>query len=152
VRRFYGHLALRGRRIQSDVSREEYAGKVFGFAGFGLQIPKNAVTPDYNANYTYGTDFIFQAMFAATAVTIISGAVAERIRIETFLVFAFFYLAVCYPITGMWKWGGGWLNTLDKPFYDSWYRPTPSQRCCVRTSDPELALPGEYRARSNPRR
>jgi len=97
---------------------EQYVGKVFGFAGFGLQIPKNAVTPGYNANFTFWTDFIFQAMFAATAVTIVSGAVAERIRIETFLVFAFFYLALCYPITGMWKWGGGFLNTLDKPFHD----------------------------------
>ncbi len=57
-------------------------------------------------------------MFAATAVTIVSGAVAERIRIETFLLFAFFYLCFCYPVVGMWKWGGGFLDALETPFYD----------------------------------
>ena len=62
--------------------------------------------------YTYWTDFIFQAMFAATAATIVSGAVAERIKLNSFLVFAVLLVAICYPITGMWKWGTGWLHTL----------------------------------------
>lgn len=69
-----------------------------------------------DGNYTYWTDFIFQAMFAATAATIVSGAVAERIKIGSFLLFATFLVAICYPITGMWKWGGGWLET--RGFYD----------------------------------
>jgi Amt family ammonium transporter len=97
---------------------EEYAGGFFGFAGFGLSTDAAGITPEYNANYSYWTDFIFQAVFAATAVTIVSGAVAERIRIETFLLFATIYLSFCYPIVGMWKWGGGFLDAMDTPFYD----------------------------------
>ena len=66
--------------------------------------------------YTYFTDFIFQAMFAATAATIVSGAVAERIKIGPFLVFSAIFVGIVYPITGSWKWGGGWLDSLG--FYD----------------------------------
>ncbi len=63
-------------------------------------------------------DFIFQAMFAATAATIVSGAVAERMKLGPFLIFSLLYVGICYPIVGMWKWGGGFLNTLATPFYD----------------------------------
>jgi Amt family ammonium transporter len=97
---------------------EEFAGGFFGFAGFGLSTDAAGITTAYNEHYTYWTDFIFQAVFAATAVTIVSGAVAERIRIETFLLFATIYLCLCYPVVGMWKWGGGFLDALDTPFYD----------------------------------
>jgi Amt family ammonium transporter len=96
----------------------EYAGGFFGFAGFGLSTDAAGITTAYNEHYTYWTDFIFQAVFAATAATIVSGAVAERIRIETFLLFATLYLCFCYPVVGMWKWGGGFLDTMDTPFYD----------------------------------
>ena len=51
-------------------------------------------------------------MFAATCASIVSGAVAERIKLMPFLVFVAFFVMISYPITGMWKWGGGWLNTL----------------------------------------
>lgn len=57
-------------------------------------------------------------MFAATAATIVSGAVAERIKLSSFIVFTVLLVAISYPITGMWKWGNGWLNTLETPFYD----------------------------------
>jgi Amt family ammonium transporter len=97
---------------------EEFAGGVFGFSGFGISTDAAGVTTAYNEHYTYWTDFIFQAVFAATAVTIVSGAVAERIRIETFLLFAVIYLTFCYPIVGMWKWGGGFLDAMKTPFYD----------------------------------
>ncbi|TAE04588.1 MAG: ammonium transporter, partial [Bacteroidetes bacterium] len=97
---------------------KDFAGAWFGFSGFGVNPPANALTPAYNAGYTYWTDFIFQAMFAATAVTIISGAVAERIKLFTFLIFAVFYAGFCYPVVGMWKWGGGFLQALATPFYD----------------------------------
>jgi Amt family ammonium transporter len=97
---------------------EEYAGALFGFAGFGLGTDASGVTAEYSGAYTYWTDFIFQAVFAATAVTIVSGAVAERIRIETFLLFAILYLCFCYPVVGMWKWGGGFLDAMETPFYD----------------------------------
>jgi Amt family ammonium transporter len=96
----------------------EFAGGYFGFAGFGISTDAAGVTTAYNEHYTYWTDFIFQAVFAATAMTIVSGAVAERIRIETFLLFATVYLCFCYPIVGMWKWGGGFLDTMEIPFYD----------------------------------
>ncbi|MGA0133674.1 MAG: ammonium transporter [Opitutales bacterium] len=98
----------------------DYAGKWFGFSGFGVSVTDDvaALTDVYNAGYTYWTDFLFQAMFAATAATIVSGAVAERIKLSSFLVFSTVFVAVCYPITGMWKWGNGWLNTMETPFYD----------------------------------
>lgn len=90
-----------------------------GFAGFGIGVsPENMmVTGDDGVGiYTYWTDFIFQAMFAATAATIVSGAVAERIKLGSFLVFSTIYVAIVYPWVGSWKWGGGWLDT--KGFYD----------------------------------
>ncbi|MBP1838285.1 ammonium transporter [Formosa algae] len=91
----------------------------FGFAGFGLDSP---LTPDgaldlaYNEGYTYWTDFLFQGMFAATAATIVSGAVAERMKIVPFMIFAIIYVGIIYPIAGSWKWGGGFLDELG--FYD----------------------------------
>lgn len=96
---------------------EEGTKSVFGFAGFGIG-PENelGMTSDYAAGYTYWTDFLFQGMFAATAATIVSGAVAERIKLSSFLVFSTIFVAVSYPITGSWKWGYGWLNDLG--FYD----------------------------------
>ena len=54
----------------------------------------------------YG-DFIFQAMFAATGATIVSGAVAERIKLSSFMVFAVLFVGVAYPVAGSWHWGGG---------------------------------------------
>lgn len=94
----------------------EFAGQMFGFAGFGIGTDAAGITTAYNANYTYWADFIFQAMFAATAATIVSGAVAERMKIEIFLLFSLILVGLIYPIVGMWKWGGGFLDTLG--FYD----------------------------------
>ena len=88
----------------------------FGFAGFGIGADAAGVTSAYNPGYTYWTDFLFQGMFAATAATIVSGAVAERIKLSSFLVFSVVFVAFVYPVLGSWKWGLGWLNTLG--FYD----------------------------------
>ena len=90
----------------------------FGFGGLGLRNPAGeAGLIDYQVGtYTYFTDFIFQAMFAATAATIVSGAVAERIKLSSFLIFSFFYVSFVYPIVGSWDWGAGWLDKLG--FYD----------------------------------
>ena len=88
----------------------------FGFSGLGISTGAEGLTPAYNPGYTYWTDFIFQAMFAATAATIVSGAVAERIKLSSFLVFSTIYVALVYPIVGSWTWGGGWL--ADKNFHD----------------------------------
>lgn len=93
----------------------EFAGGVFGFGGLWLNPPEGGMTPSYG-DYTYWTDFIFQGMFAATAATIVSGAVAERIKLSTFLIFSTIYVALVYPVVGMWKWGGGWLDELG--FHD----------------------------------
>ena len=90
-----------------------------GFAGFGLDAPLNtegALDLAYNEGYTYWTDFLFQGMFAATAATIVSGAVAERIKISSFMIFVVIYVGIIYPIAGSWKWGGGFLDELG--FYD----------------------------------
>ena len=92
-------------------------GQFFGFAGFGLDPGAEGNTVAYaDGAYTYWTDFIFQAMFAATAATIVSGAVAERIKLASFLVFTTIYVALIYTIAGSWKWGGGWLDQMG--FYD----------------------------------
>lgn len=97
---------------------EAFAGGLFGFTEFGIASPEGAAgLIEYaDGGYTYWTDFIFQGMFAATCATIVSGAVAERIKLEPFLVFATLFVAISYPITGMWKWGGGWLDSAG--FYD----------------------------------
>ncbi|MEA5536710.1 ammonium transporter [Crocosphaera sp. XPORK-15E] len=56
--------------------------------------------------------FLFQVAFAGTAATIVSGAVAERIKFVDFLVFSLILVGIAYPITGHWVWGGGWLGSL----------------------------------------
>lgn len=88
----------------------------FGFAGFGLFPGEADMTSAYNVGYTYWTDFLFQAMFAATAATIVSGAVAERVKLAPFMIFSTVFVAFIYTIAGSWKWGGGWLNEMG--FYD----------------------------------
>ena len=92
---------------------------ILGFAGPGLDSVA-AADLAYNEGYTYWTDFLFQAMFAATAGTIISGAVAERIKISSFMLIVFLYITIVYPIVGSWQWGSGFLSTLTEKvgFYD----------------------------------
>ena len=92
---------------------------ILGFAGPGLDSVA-AADLAYNEGYTYWTDFLFQAMFAATAGTIISGAVAERIKINSFMLIVFLYITIVYPIVGSWQWGSGFLSTLTEKvgFYD----------------------------------
>ncbi len=92
-----------------------------GFSGFGLSsplTPEGALDLTYNAGYTYWTDFLFQGMFAATAATIVSGAVAERVKIVPFMIFTILYVGLVYPIAGSWQWGGGFLKQMATPFYD----------------------------------
>ncbi len=90
---------------------------VLGFAGFGLFPTEADNTAAYaSGGYTYWTDFLFQAMFAATAATIVSGAVAERIKLRAFMLFSLLFVGLVYPWLGSWKWGGGWLDQLG--FYD----------------------------------
>lgn len=96
---------------------EEGSSGIFGFPGFGIGAPENGMTPDYaDGGYTWWTDFLFQGMFAATAATIVSGAVAERMKIGAFMIFTVIYVGLVYPIVGAWKWGGGFLDSWG--FYD----------------------------------
>jgi Amt family ammonium transporter len=98
-------------------------GKFLGFSQIGLKLPENGLTGEYaSLGYTYWTDFLFQGMFAATCATIVSGAVAERIKVSAYLIFTLFYVTLTYPIVGSWQWGGGFLKTLGGEagggFYD----------------------------------
>jgi Amt family ammonium transporter len=97
-----------------------YPGEFNGYLGSivpGITPPENGMTPDYaDGGYTWWTDFLFQGMFAATAATIVSGAVAERMKISAFMIFTVIYVGLIYPIAGSWKWGGGFLDELG--FYD----------------------------------
>lgn len=61
-------------------------------------------------------DFLFQVAFAATAATIVSGAVAGRMKFSSYLIYSIVLTGIIYPISGYWKWGGGWLDAMG--FYD----------------------------------
>jgi len=84
-----------------------------GFGGFEMTKPLDDpeyMTAAYGEEFTWYTDFFFQAMFAATAATIVSGAVAERIKLSSFLIYITLLVAIAYPISGSWGWGGGVLS------------------------------------------
>ena len=93
-----------------------------GFFAMGSPLTMEAYG---NTDFSYGgtalamtgwADFIFQAMFAATAATIVSGAVAERIKLGSFMVIGTILVMFFYPVSGSWKWGAGWLDGMG--FYD----------------------------------
>ena len=93
----------------------------------GFNGPISGLTGGENDTWAYGGlglamtaygDFIFQAMFAATAATIVSGAVAERVKLPSFMIFTTILVAVGYTVAGSWHWGEGWLNQMENPFYD----------------------------------
>jgi Amt family ammonium transporter len=97
-----------------------FGGEMSGFGGFiggdGWFIAGDGI-------FTYGTldkfvFFTFQAAFAATAATIVSGAMAERTKFKSYVIFSAVISAVIYPVVVRWQWGGGWLFQLDTPFHD----------------------------------
>ena len=92
---FEGLLSLRG-ADNSPATGDAYAGAYKAIAWTGIPL---------------FAKFFFQLVFAGTAATIVSGAVAERIKYLSFIVFSFLLVAFVYPITGHWIWGGGWLAT-----------------------------------------
>jgi Amt family ammonium transporter len=83
---------------------------------FGLPMPFSASEVggeiDLSTGYASASDWFFQMVFVATAISIVSGAIAERIRLLHFFVFAAILSGVLYPITGAWTWGGGWLSEM----------------------------------------
>lgn len=93
----------------------------------GINGPISGLTGGENDTFAYGGlslamtaygDFIFQAMFAATAATIVSGAVAERVKLSAFMIYSTILVAFGYTIAGSWHWGEGFLNQMEEPFYD----------------------------------
>ena len=62
--------------------------------------------------YSLASDWFFQMVFCATAISIVSGACAERIKVWPFMIFAAFMTGIIYPIYGAWTWGGGWLTEM----------------------------------------
>ncbi len=94
-----------------------YAGVDGGYMGsFGAWGADDAAAlaedASFTANYAASSDFFFQMVFVATTASIVSGAVAERIRVVPFLVFTAVLAGFIYPIQGAWQWGGGWLSEM----------------------------------------
>ncbi|MEA1052241.1 ammonium transporter [Lamprobacter modestohalophilus] len=102
--------------------------------GYGIMYPNggNGIVPDISWSFMFGgdntvedvlasggdtyysvmSDFFFQVVFVATAMSIVSGAVAERMKLWAFLLFAIVLTGFIYPVQGYWKWGGGWLDGI----------------------------------------
>ncbi|HHL42754.1 MAG TPA: ammonium transporter, partial [Hellea balneolensis] len=89
-----------------------YGGEAGGFVGSFT--PYNFPDPGADkaeAGYSVASDWFFQMVFCATTASIVSGTLAERIKLWPFLAFTIVLTGILYPITGMWQWGGGWLAT-----------------------------------------
>ena len=92
-----------------------YAGVDGGFIGsFGLWAADDAAAlgGDYSAGYSAASDWFFQMVFCGAACSIVSGCVAERIKLWSFLLFCAILTGLIYPIQGSWGWGGGWLSEM----------------------------------------
>jgi Amt family ammonium transporter len=85
----------------------------FAFGGSGIADTTAAAEP---GSLNPQVDFLFQAAFAATAATIVSGAVAGRMKFVGYLIYTVVLTGLIYPVSGYWKWGGGWLDAMG--FYD----------------------------------
>ncbi len=93
-----------------------YGTDVGGFIGMSNFALSDALSSSGEMNHWMYADWFFQAVFAATAATIVSGAVAERTKFSGYLMYTVVITALIYPIVGHWVWGGGWLSQIG--FYD----------------------------------
>jgi Amt family ammonium transporter len=93
---------------------DDFVGGVFQFGSGLLGSADNNVDAVLagDAYYSNLSDFFFQVVFVATAMSIVSGAVAERMKLWSFFVFSVVLTGFIYPVQGFWKWGGGFLNEL----------------------------------------
>ena len=87
------------------------------FGSFAIWAPDDSAAlaeqaADFSGGYAASSDWFFQMVFVATAASIVSGTLAERIRVWPFLLFSAVLTGIMYPITGAWQWGGGWLSEL----------------------------------------
>ena len=87
-------------------------GGFFGVPGPWSPDDSAALAGDFEAGYAACSDWFFQMVFVATAASIVSGALAERIKLWPFLGFVLLLTAVIYPVQGAWVWGGGWLSEM----------------------------------------
>ena len=88
-----------------------YGDSISGFLG-GSKFMLSSADPSTSAGLWEYTYWLFQAVFAATAATIVSGGMAERTKFTSYLIYSLVITAVIYPISGHWIWGGGWLSKL----------------------------------------
>ena len=91
----------------------------FSLASLGLStsLPNEEIGIPYGMDYSQQADFFFQVVFVATAMSIVSGAVAGRMKLLPFFLFAVVLTGVIYPIQGYWNWGGGFLSTMGYSDY-----------------------------------
>jgi len=86
---------------------------VSGFIGtFGPYSMQEVGGADLETGYSTASDWFFQMVFCAATASIVSGTVAERVKLWPFLIFTAVLTGIFYPITGSWQWGGGWLSEM----------------------------------------
>ena len=85
--------------------------------GLSTGLPNEEIGIPYGMDYSQQADFFFQVVFVATAMSIVSGAVAGRMKLLPFFVFAIILTGFIYPIQGYWNWGGGFLNAMGYSDY-----------------------------------
>jgi Amt family ammonium transporter len=92
---------------------------ILGTSSFGLStsLPNEDIGMPYGMDYSQQADFFFQVVFVATAMSIVSGAVAGRMKLIPFYLFAIVLTALIYPIQGAWNWGGGFLSSMGYSDY-----------------------------------
>lgn len=94
-----------------------FGNDVAGFFG-SSQFFLSGTSPTTDAGLWNYAFWLFQCVFAATAATIVSGAMAERTKFTAYLIYSAFICLFIYPISGHWIWGGGWLSTMKTPMID----------------------------------
>jgi Amt family ammonium transporter len=96
-----------------------YMGSINVFWGPGDTLPDGSIDLENNS-YAAASDWFFQMVFVATAASIVSGTVAERVKLFPFFIFVVILTGVIYPIQGSWQWGTGWLNPAAPDGFDDW--------------------------------